>query len=116
MHDIIVFDEFKSQIPITEMNDYIEGEPLHLSARMTNRLAIYTKVFIMSNYPLEEQYKKARAQGDEPSYEAFCNRIHEIIYMPERNHYIWQRGNPTQEVLATLKEQGATVEIQSEVE
>ena len=97
------------------MNEYIEGEPLNLPARHTNRVACYTKVFIMSNYPLEEQYQKARADGDEPSYEAFCARIHEIIYMPERNRYIWQRGNPTDEVLATLKEQGATVEIQSEV-
>jgi hypothetical protein len=84
MQDIIVFDEFKSQIALTEMNDYIEGNPLNLSARNTNRVACYTKVFIISNYPLEEQYKKARADGDEPSYEAFCNRIHEIIYMPDK--------------------------------
>jgi hypothetical protein len=112
MQDIIVFDEFKGQIALTEMNDYIEGEPLNLSARNTNRVACYTKVFIMSNYPLDEQYKKARRDGDEPSYEAFCNRIHEIIYMPERNYYIWQKGNPTQEVIDTLNKQGATIEIE----
>ena len=107
MQDIIVFDEFKGQIPLTEMNDYIEGEPLNLSARNTNRVACYTKVFIISNYPLSEQYKKARRDGDEPSYEAFCNRIHEIIYMPERNSYIWQKGTPTDEITAKLTEQGA---------
>lgn len=116
MQDIILFDEFKGQIPLTEMNDYIEGEPLHLSARNTNRVACYTKVFIISNYPLDQQYEKARREGDEPSYEAFCNRIHEIIYMPERNHYIWQRGEPTAETIATLKKQGAIIEINGEVQ
>jgi len=116
MQDIIVFDEFKGQIPLTEMNGYIEGEPQNLPARNTNRVACFTKVFIMSNYPLEEQYQKARREGEEPSYEAFCERIYEIIYMPERNHYIWQRGKPTAEVLATLEKQGAIVEIQSEVQ
>jgi hypothetical protein len=111
MQDVIVFDEFRGQLPLTEMNDYIEGEPLHLSARQTNRLAIYTKVFIISNYPLSEQYKKAREDGDTPSYDSFCNRIKEIIYMPARNHYVWKLGRPTDEVLATLKTQGAKVEL-----
>ncbi len=114
MQDIIVFDEFKGQIPLTEMNDYLEGEPLNLSARNTNRVACYTKAFVISNYPLDYQYQKARAEGDEPSYEGFCERIREIIYMPERNHYIWERGKPTQEVIDTLTKQGATVEIKSE--
>jgi len=109
MQDIIIFDEFKSQIPLTEMNEYIEGESLNVPARHTNRVACYTKVFIMSNYPLSEQYEKARADGDESSYEAFCKGIHEIIYMAERNHYIWQKGQPTAEVIARLTEQGAKI-------
>jgi hypothetical protein len=116
MQDIIVFDEFKGQIPLTEMNEYIEGEPLNLPARNTNRAACYTKVFIMSNYPLKEQYLKVRREGDEPSYEAFCERIHEIIYMPERNRYIWQKGNPAQAVIDTLNKQGAIIELLGEVE
>ncbi len=98
------------------MNEYIEGDPLNLPARNTNRVACYTQVFIMSNYPLADQYAKARQDGDEPSYEAFCNRIHEIIYMPERNHYIWERGTPTQSVMDTLTRQGAVIEIKSEVQ
>ncbi|MCL2851124.1 MAG: hypothetical protein FWE01_02055 [Firmicutes bacterium] len=93
------------------MNDYIEGEPLYLNARQTNRLAIYTKVFIVSNYPLSEQYVKARQDGEQPSYDGFVNRIGEIIYMPARNHYIWQKGRPTDEVIETLKSQNATIEL-----
>ena len=114
--DIIIFDEFDSQVEITKMNKYLDGRPCPLPARNYNRTACYTKVFIISNYPLSEQYQKARADGDEPSYEGFCNRIREIIYMPARNHYVWQKGKPTDEVIATLKEQGAIIEIQSEVE
>ncbi|MCL2755696.1 MAG: hypothetical protein FWE45_01440 [Firmicutes bacterium] len=111
MQDILVFDEFKHQLPLTEMNDYTEGEPLYLNARMTNRLAIYTKVFIISNYPLSEQYVKARQDGEQPSFDGFCERIKEIIYMPARNHYIWQKGRPTDEVIETLKSQGAKIEL-----
>jgi len=111
MQDVLVFDEFKHQLPLTEMNEYIEGEPLWLNARQTNRLAIYTKVFIISNYQISEQYKKAREDGETPSYEGFCERIKEIIYMPARNHYVWKKGRPTDEVLETLKSQKAKVEL-----
>jgi hypothetical protein len=35
--------------------------------------------------------------------------------MPDRNYYIWQKGNPTQEVIDTLNSQGAKIELNSEV-
>ena len=109
--DVLLFDEFKGQLSLTEMNDYTEGEPLNFHGRNFNRVAMYTKVFIISNYSLDELYRKERQQGDEPSYKAFCNRIHEIIYMPQRNHYIWQKGRPSSEVIATLSEQCAIVDL-----
>jgi hypothetical protein len=110
--DIILFDEFFGQIPITKMNDYLDGQPLSLPARYNNKTACYTKVFVISNYPLDEQYRKERAEGKQPSFEGFLRRIHEIIYMPTRNHYIWQKGKPTAEVVVKLTEQGAKYEIQ----
>jgi len=105
-HDIIVFDEFKGKIELTEMNEYLEGEPLHLPARNYDRVACYTKVFIMSNYSLAELYVKEREKGEKPSYDAFVARINEIIYVPERNKYVWELGQPSEELVATMTERG----------
>ena len=114
--DVIVFDEFDSQVEITKMNKYLDGRPCALPARQYNRVACYTKAFIISNYPLEHHYTKARADGKEPSYRGFVERINEIIYMPDRNVYIWQKGQPTAETLAALDEQGARCVIDSPTE
>jgi len=34
--------------------------------------------------------------------------------MPKRNHYVWQKGEPTPEVLEKLSEQNAVVEVVGE--
>ena len=109
--DIIVFDEYDSQYPLTMFNDILDGEPNDLPARYGNRVACYTKVFIISNYPLEHQYQKERQSGKEKSYQGFLRRINEIIYMPERDRYIWRKGKPTAEVIAALEKQGARLEL-----
>ena len=109
--DIIVFDEYHGQYPLTMFNDILDGEPRELPARYANRIACYTKVFIISNYAIDELYRKDRADGKERSFRGFVRRITEIIYMPDRDIYIWQKGKPTAEVIAKLTEQGATYEI-----
>ena len=110
-HDIILFDEFYSQIPITKMNDYLDGQPnTFLPARYGNKFACYTKAFVISNYPLEKQYAKDMPEM-QASYEGFLRRIHEIIYMPERNVYIWQKGRPSDETIAKLESQGAKITL-----
>jgi len=110
--DVIIFDEFDSQIEITKMNKWLDGRPCALPARNYNRMACYTQVFIISNYPLDHLYRKARADGKEPSYKGFLRRINEIIYMPEQDMYIWQKGEPTAEIIATLTEQGAKYKVE----
>ncbi|MCL2796976.1 MAG: hypothetical protein FWD58_02855 [Firmicutes bacterium] len=109
--DIIVFDEYHGQYPLTMFNDILDGEPRELPARYANRIACYTKVFIISNYAPDELYRKERADGKERSFIGFMRRITEIIYMPDRNIYIWQKGAPSEEVKATLDKQGAKFEI-----
>jgi hypothetical protein len=109
--DYILFDEFTGKIPITKLNDYLDGQPLWLPARYGDKVACYRNVFVISNYPLSEQYRTERLNGKQASYDGFLRRIHEIIYMPNRDHYVWQKGEPTQEVLDKLKEQNAIIEI-----
>lgn len=72
--DVIVFDEFRSSLPLTDMLCYLDGYPLMLPCRYANRVACYTKVYIISNIPLNKQYPNV--QFDEPeSYEAFKRRL-----------------------------------------
>jgi hypothetical protein len=79
---IIVFDEFRSQLPITDMNNYLDHYPLKLPARYTNRQACYTVVYILSNLPLIAQYPNVRREQREV-WEAFYSRIHKLYEMTE---------------------------------
>ncbi len=75
--DVLVFEEFNSQIPIETMLNYLDIYPLHLPARYSDRVACYTKVYITSNIPLSEQYK-AEQQSRPETWKAFLRRIHKV--------------------------------------
>ena len=75
---VIVFDEFRSSLKITDMLNYLDGYPVTLPCRYTNRQACYNTVYLISNIPLEEQYKNV--QFDEPAtWKAFLRRIHHVV-------------------------------------
>lgn len=71
---VILFDEFRSDLPLKDMLKYLEGYPLMLPCRYGDKTACYTTVYIVSNIPLDGQYKNV--QHDEPeSWKAFKRRI-----------------------------------------
>lgn len=72
--EVLVFEEFYSQIPMEDMLNYLDIYPLQLPARYNDRVACYTKVFITSNIPFEEQYKMIQRERPE-QWKAFCRRI-----------------------------------------
>ncbi len=75
--DVILFDEFHSRFPLTDMNNYLDGYPLKLPARYSDKVAQYTKVYIISNLPLEQQYTST--QREEPEiWRAFLRRIQTV--------------------------------------
>ena len=76
--DILVFEEFCSQIPISDMLNYLDIYPLTLPARYNDRIACYTKVYITSNIPLTEQYKGIQRSRLE-TWLAFLRRIHKVV-------------------------------------
>jgi len=114
-HDILIFDEFDSSVEITKMNTWLNGRPTPaLMARTKSKTPVFTKVFIISNYPIDHHWKKQRNDPEnskEPSYRGFLRRVKEIIYMPDMNIYEWQHGRPTDETIATLKSQNASVKL-----
>lgn len=73
--DVLLLDEFRSSLPLTLILNVLDGYPLRLPCRYTDRQACFTKVFIVSNIPLEQQYPNIQAEEPE-SYNAFLRRIH----------------------------------------
>ncbi len=84
MQDVILFDEFRSSLPISDMLQYLDGYPLRLPARYADRQACFTMVFIVSNIPLEKQYQSIQAEEPE-TWNAFKRRIKEVIEMKSQS-------------------------------
>ena len=74
----IILEEFHSSLKIGEMLNVCDIFPLVLRARYTNKIAMFDKVFIVSNLGLMEQYKNI--QEEQPNvFQAFLRRIHKVI-------------------------------------
>lgn len=82
--DIIVFEEFRSDIRLGDMLVYLDGYPVELPCRYNNKQACFTKVFIITNIDLRDQYP--HKQKDEPTtWQAFLRRIHHVkVYTGEK--------------------------------
>ena len=78
--DVIIFEEFRSGIKIQDMLNYLDGYPVKLPCRYTDRVACYTKVYLISNIALEQQYPNVQTDSPE-TWAAFCRRIHHVEYM-----------------------------------
>lgn len=76
--DVVLFDEFRSSLPLADMLKYLDGYPVVLPCRFADTQACFTKVYFTTNIPLDKQY--VNIQRDEvESYKAFLRRIHKSI-------------------------------------
>ena len=75
--DVILFDEFRNSIELANMLNYCDIYPLELPSRYNNKFACYTKVYIVSNWSLEQQYKQEQLY-DAESWSAFLRRINDV--------------------------------------
>lgn len=72
--DVIIFEEFHDSFKIQDMLTYLDGYPLYLPCRYHNKVACYTKVYILSNVSLDEQYRSIFREYPK-TFEAFKRRI-----------------------------------------
>ena len=84
--DVILFDEFRGRIPLADMLNYLDGYPLLLPARYGDKVACYTKVFIVSNIPLTAQYTNMQL-NESVSWNAFLRRINDLTYYNRSGKY-----------------------------
>lgn len=90
--DVILFDEFRSSLPLKDMLQYIDGYPCMLPARYSDKVACFTKVFIVSNISFEKQYPNVQAEEPE-SWNAFTRRIDRVIHMPSKVDELIKRSS-----------------------
>ena len=78
--DVVIFEEFRSSFRVQDMLNYLDGYPCELPARYNNKIACFTKVYIITNIPINEQYKGIQTESKE-TYKAFLRRIHNIYHI-----------------------------------
>lgn len=71
---VLLFDEFRSDLPTKDMLKYLDGYPLMLPCRYGDKVACFSNVYVVSNIPIEQQYPNV--QHDEPeTWHAFLRRF-----------------------------------------
>ncbi len=72
--DVILFEEFRSSLPLGDMLKYLDGYPVVLPCRYANKQACFTKVFICTNISLSKQYPDLQRECL-PDFIALVRRI-----------------------------------------
>ncbi|HJB20312.1 MAG TPA: replication protein [Candidatus Fournierella merdavium] len=75
--EVLVLDEFRSQLKISEMLNILDGYPLELRCRYANKVACFTTVYIIGNIPLYEQYPNVQS-SDKETWNALLRRIQTV--------------------------------------
>lgn len=83
--DVMVFEEFRSSLKIEQMLNYLDIYSQRLPARYNNRVAAYTKVYIVTNIPIIDQYHNL-IENYPTTYQAFLRRI------DKAQMFIWKKG------------------------
>lgn len=76
--DVLIFEEFRSSLRIADMLNYLDGYPIELPCRFFNRIACFTKVFVVTNIPLEAQYSEIQINSKE-TWKAFLRRFQKVV-------------------------------------
>lgn len=84
---ILVLDEFAGQLSVEYLLRLLDIYPMNASARYTNKAAAWTKVFIISNIPLEELYEKVQRNRPD-QFKALIRRIHHYYRMDETGELV----------------------------
>lgn len=75
--DVLLLDEFHSSISLPQMLTLCEGYPMMLPCRYADRVACFTKVYIVSNLPLDKQYQNGQCR-DSDTFAALLRRIDKV--------------------------------------
>ena len=78
--DVILFDEFRSNLPFSDFLMYLDPYAAKLPCRYADKQACYSTVYIISNIPLDQQYEDLKRK-DIKSWNALKRRIKNVTCM-----------------------------------
>lgn len=84
---VLLLDEYNSNFKIRDLLNYLDGYPLSLPARYSNRVACYTKVYIISNLCLSKQYTDEQCYSP-ATFAALLRRIGKVIQYTGPGQYV----------------------------
>lgn len=114
---VVLFDEFYGQVkPIAKMNKLLEPYPKRLRVIGDMVPAFYEKVYIVSNYALNELYKDLRPEQEE-SFKAFCRRINKIVRFDKNGKQFIERDSIWEDIpIEEQKMPGLTRRVSKTIE
>lgn len=77
---VILFEEFRSSLPIEDMLIYLDGYICTLPSRYADKVGTYTEVYLATNIPLDEQYPNMQV-SQPATYAALLRRIDTIAQL-----------------------------------
>ena len=83
---VLVFEEFRSQIGISSMLNYLDNYKIWLPARYSDKVSVYDKVYITSNWRLDEQYQEVQKLYP-LTWQAFIRRIDKVRVFTGKGEY-----------------------------
>lgn len=84
---VLVFEEFRSNLPLSDLLNYLDVYPITLKARYSNKFACFDKVYIVTNWKLEKQFSTCQI-NDEESWNALLRRIHKVKHYVSKDEII----------------------------
>ena len=72
---VIIFEEYRSNFPLSVFLQMLDRYPYELPCRYSNKQALYTEVYIISNWSLREQYLNV----DLTDKQAFISRVNYVL-------------------------------------
>lgn len=85
--DVLLLDEYNSNFKIRDLLNYLDGYPLTLPARYSNRVACFTKVYIISNLCLSRQYPDEQYSSP-ATFAALLRRIQKVVKYTGPGQYV----------------------------
>lgn len=90
--NVLVFDEYRSQLNFSEFLSFIDIYPVELSRRYSNMYGNYNVVFILTNWSPLQQYAYQR-QNDYKSWQGFERRLHFVLNFESRDKIILEKAS-----------------------
>lgn len=81
---VIIFEEFRSSLRISDMLKYLDGYPVEFPARYNNKVACFTEVYIITNIDIRQQYPNEQ-KYETMTWKALLRRIHKVRVFTDTN-------------------------------